>query len=308
VLLKVLGTGICGTDLHIWLGEYPSVPPVTVGHEICGVVADMGPGVDPAWLGKRVAVETYYSTCGICRYCRGGRRNLCLERKSLGTHIDGGMAPRVVVPAINLHEVPEWVGDAVATLSEPLACICNSMMDPPVVQAGDSVLVVGPGAVGLLAAQIARACGGSVTVCGTEHDLVRLRLAMDLGFEVIGANESGTASGSQTVDVVIECSGSEAGVRRGLDVLRRGGTFVLVGLRGADISVRFDLVCFHELAIRSGFASTPQSWDTAMRLIWEKRVELSSLISGVLPLAEWERAFRWSQTGEGVKYVLDPRL
>jgi L-iditol 2-dehydrogenase len=308
VLLEVAGTGICGTDLHIWAGEYHSVPPVTIGHEICGVVSGLGEGVEPGWLGQRVAVETYYSTCGRCRYCRGGRRNLCLERKSLGTHVDGGMAPWVVVPDINLHEVPDWVGDAPATLSEPLACICNSMMDPAVVEAGDAVLVIGPGAMGLLAAQVARACGGTVTVRGTEADEVRLGIATELGFEVevAGAGGARTPAGPN-VDVVIECSGSEPGARYGFDVLRRGGAFVLVGLRGADITIRLDLVCFHEFAIRSGFASTAESWNTAMRLIWQKNVELAPLISEVLPLKEWEHAFNASRAGRGVKYVLDPR-
>ncbi len=309
VVLGVVGTGICGTDLHIWAGEYHSVPPVTMGHEICGVVADVGAGVDPGWLGKRVAVETYYSTCGQCRYCRGGQRNLCLDRKSIGSHVDGGMAPSVLVPAINLHEVPDWLGDAAATLSEPLACTCHCLMGPAAVQAGDVVLVIGPGAMGLLAAQVARACGGTVTVRGTKDDQVRLDLALRLGFEVavVGAEEA-DGGALQNVDVVIECSGSEAGVRYGFEVLRRGGTFVLVGLRGADISMRLDLVCFHEFTIRSGFASTPQSWNTAMRLIWHKDVELAPLVSEVLGLRQWEQAFNASRAGRGVKYVLDPRL
>ena len=309
VVLGVVGTGICGTDLHIWAAEYHSVPPVTMGHEICGVVAEVGEEVDPGWLGKRVAVETYYSTCGRCRYCRGGQRNLCLERKSIGSHVDGGMAAAVLVPTINLHEVPDWLGDAAATLSEPLACTCHCMMDPAAVQAGDVVLVIGPGAMGLLAAQVARACGGTVTVRGTKDDQVRLDLARTLGFEVevVGAGEAGRAA-AQNVDVLIECSGSEAGVRYGFEVLRRGGTFVLVGLRGADIGLRLDLVCFHEFAIRSGFASTPQSWGTAMRLIWHKDVELAPLISEVLALSQWELAFNASRAGRGVKYVLDPRL
>jgi L-iditol 2-dehydrogenase len=309
VLLEVASTGICGTDLHIWFGEYPSVPPVTLGHEICGLVAAVGPEVNTHWLHKRVAVETYYSTCGHCGYCRDGRGNLCAERKSLGTHVDGGMAPSVVLPAVNLHEVPEGLGDAAATLSEPLACICNSMMGPPAVQAGDRVLVVGPGAMGLLAAQVARACGGTVTVRGTTEDRVRLRVARELGFdvEIDGAEPVRQAQG-QPPDVVVECSGSERGIRYGLESVRRGGTFVLVGLRGADVSVRFDLICFHEIVVRSGYASTPRSWDTAMRLIWGEKVDLSPLVSEALPLSQWERAFNSSRARDGVKYVLDPRL
>jgi len=94
VALDVRAVGICGTDLHIWLGEYPSVPPVTMGHEVCGVVAELGDGVDAEWLGARVAVETFFSTCGVCTYCRAGKLSVCEQRRSIGTHVDGGMAPR----------------------------------------------------------------------------------------------------------------------------------------------------------------------------------------------------------------------
>jgi L-iditol 2-dehydrogenase len=305
VVLDVRGVGICGTDLHIEAGEYPSVPPVTLGHEVCGVVADAGADVDVAWLGERVVIETYASTCGTCRFCRDGRRNLCVDRRSLGTHVDGGMAPRVVVPARNLHRVPEWLSDHAATLCEPLACVANCLLDPPVVGAGDRVLVVGPGAIGLLAAQVARACGGRVSVRGTPRDAARLALAGRLGFTTELAG-SGAGAG-EAPDVVVECSGSEPGVRHGLEVLRRGGRFVQIGLRGADITVPFDLICFHELTVTSGFASTPRSWRTAMRLVHDRAVELEPLVTEVLPLASWERAFSRSRAGDGVKFVLDPR-
>ncbi|HEX5619928.1 MAG TPA: alcohol dehydrogenase catalytic domain-containing protein, partial [Solirubrobacteraceae bacterium] len=127
VALDVHAVGICGTDLHIWLGEYPSVPPVTMGHEVCGVVAELGEGVDPSWAGARVAVETFFSTCGECPYCRAGKLSVCEQRRSIGTHVDGGFAPRLVLPARNLHRVPEALPDEAAALSEPLACVCNSL-------------------------------------------------------------------------------------------------------------------------------------------------------------------------------------
>ena len=146
-----------------------SVPPVTVGHEVCGRVAEVGPGVDPAWMGERVVVETFFSTCARCAMCRAGRGNMCAERRSIGTHVDGGFAPRLVLPAANLHRVPEWLEDAAATLCEPLACVCNALLDPAVVGAGDEVLVIGPGAIGLLAAQVARACGGRSTPFTTSR-------------------------------------------------------------------------------------------------------------------------------------------
>jgi L-iditol 2-dehydrogenase len=297
VALAVSGVGICGTDLHILAGEYPSVPPVTMGHEVSGVVAEVGEGVDAGWLGARVVSETYFSTCGECAFCRDGRRNLCLERRSIGTHVDGAFAARLVVPAANLHRIPDWLDEHAATLAEPLACVCNCLLDPPVVAPGDRVLVIGPGAVGLLAAQVARAAGGQVAVRGIERDRARLALARELGFAVEGEAQP---------DVVLECSGSEGGVRHGLTALRRGGHFVQIGLRGADISVPFDLICFHELTVTSGFASTAASWRHAMRLIEDRRVELAPLISEVAPLTEWERLFDASRAGLGVKFVLAP--
>ena len=98
VALDVHAAGICGTDLHIWLGEYDSVPPVTMGHEVCGTVAELGEGVDASWLGARVAAETFFSTCGTCAYCRAGRLSVCEQRRSIGTHVDGGVRAAAGAP------------------------------------------------------------------------------------------------------------------------------------------------------------------------------------------------------------------
>ncbi len=179
-MLEVVGAGICGTDLHIVDGEYETVTPVTIGHEVSGVVVGLGDGVEDSWLGARVASETYFSTCGGCEYCRAGRTNLCPERRSIGTHVDGAFAPRVVVPSTNLHRLPDWLDAHAAALIEPLACVCHSVLEPePAVQNGDDVLVTGPGPVGLLAAQVARAAGGNVHVRGTPRDDRRLAAARE---------------------------------------------------------------------------------------------------------------------------------
>jgi L-iditol 2-dehydrogenase len=303
VTLDVHAVGICGTDLHIWLGEYPSTPPMTMGHEVCGTVASLGDGVDPSWLGARVAVETFFSTCGECAYCRAGKLSVCEQRRSIGTHVDGGFAPRLVLPARNLHRVPAALPDAAAALSEPLACVCNSLLDPSRVEVGDDVLVVGPGAIGLIAAQVARACGGRVTVRGAERDEARLWLARELGFatSVAGREEPPSA------DVVVECSGAGPGIADALRAARRRGRIVQMGLRGADVTIPYDLVCFHELTVTAGFASNPASWRRAMKLLAAGEVQLAPLVTEVLPLADWRRAFDASRAGDGVKFVLDPR-
>jgi L-iditol 2-dehydrogenase len=309
VVLAVESAGICGTDLHIVDDEFRSWPPVTMGHEVCGVVVETGDGVDGSWLGARVVSETYFSTCGRCLYCRGGRVNLCPERRSIGSAHDGAFAARVLVPAAGLHRVPAWLPSEAAVLAEPLACVCNCLFDPPRVSAGDAVLVVGPGPVGLLAAQAARAAGGRVHVRGTERDAVRLALARELGFDtsVAGEPSNTVLQGNGGFDVVVECSGSEHGMRFCLEHARRGGSYVQVGLAGKDVSIPLDEVCYRELTITSGNASTPPSWRRALELIESRAVSLEPLVSEVVPLAEWERAFAATRAGAGVKFVLDPR-
>lgn len=129
-MIAVEAAGICGTDIHIVDDEFRSWPPVTMGHEVCGVVVEAGAGVDASWEGARVVSETYFSTCGACDHCRSGRINLCLERRSIGSAVDGAFAPRLLVPARGLHRVPEWLSSPAAALAEPLACVCNCLLEP----------------------------------------------------------------------------------------------------------------------------------------------------------------------------------
>jgi L-iditol 2-dehydrogenase len=301
VVLAVAAAGICGTDIHIYDGEFASVPPVTMGHEVSGVVAELGEGVDEEWVGARVVTETYFSTCGACEWCRAGRVNLCPERRSIGSYVDGGFAPRLQVPARNLHRIPDWLDARAAAMAEPLACCCQSL-PAGVIEPGASVLVVGPGPIGLLAAQVARAEGGEVHARGTPRDAARLALARELGFAVSTTEEGAPGE----FDVVIECSGHETGMAFALESARRGARYVQIGLAGKNVSIPFDLVCFRELTVTSGNASTPTSWERALDLIEERRVDLEPLLSEAVPLEEWERAFAATRSGAGVKFVLVP--
>jgi L-iditol 2-dehydrogenase len=303
VVLELLAAGICGTDLHIEAGEYPSVPPVTMGHELCGVVAELGRDVDGAWAGARVTSETFFSTCGECRWCRAGRPSICPFRKSVGTHVDGAFAPRIRMPVRNLHRVPDGLADRAAAICEPLACVCNSLCDPPSIDAGDEVLVTGPGAIGLLAAQVARVSGGRVHVRGTAGDASRLALARSLGFETSTTDEPYPGDAP---DVVVECSGAGPAIATALEVVTRGGTIVQMGLRGAPVTVPFDEICFKELRVRSGFASNPTAWRRAMQLLADNAVQLEPLISGAYELADFRTAFARSRAADGVKIVLVP--
>lgn len=302
VVLEVRGAGVCGTDLHIEADEYRNDPPVTMGHEVSGVVVELGEGVEPGWLGERVVSETYSSTCGRCQWCLDGRVNLCPERRSIGSAVDGAFAPHVVVPARNLHRLPDWLDEHAAALAEPLACVCHCLLDPPLVSPTDRVLVTGPGPVGLLAAQVARACGGRVLLSGLSSDEARLAVARRLG---LGTAVAGEALADQ--DVVIECSGSASGAAACLEAAARGGRYVQVGVFGKPVTVPLDRVFQKELVVTSGFASTPRSWRRAMSLIEGRVVELEPLVSEVAALAEWERVFADLREGRGIKVVFDPR-
>ena len=303
-LLEVRGAGVCGTDLHIEAAEYASAPPVTMGHEVSAVVVAVGEGVDAGWVGARVVCETYFSTCGACEWCRDGRPNLCPERRSIGSFVDGGFAPRVIVPATSLHRIPDWLDEHAAVLLEPLACVCHCLLDPQKVALGDRVLVTGPGPVGLLAAQVARALGGSVLLVGLPTDEPRLDVARALGFETADDGRAPAAS----FDVVVECSGSAGGAATCLEAARRRGRYVQIGVFGKPVTLPFDRVFEKELVVTSGFASTPSSWRRALELVESRRLELGPLVSEVAPLTAWERVFADLRAGRGVKVVFDPRL
>jgi L-iditol 2-dehydrogenase len=306
VIVEVLATGICGTDLHIADDEFPYEAPVTMGHEVTGEVAAVGPGVDDSWIGQRVACETYFSYCDECEHCRAGFPNLCDERRSIGSKVDGGFTRWMRIPVRNLHVLPEGVGMAAGALTEPLACVTNCLFDPPVIDAGERVLVVGPGTMGILAAQAARAAGGDVVVAGLERDRHRLDVADSLGMETLLLGD-GNDDLEPRPDVVCECSGSAGGAGFGLEQVRKGGRFVQVGIFGRPVEIPLDQVLYKELVFTSGNASTPTSWRRAIALLEQGLVELDPLVSDVVPLAEWEKAFAWTREGRGMKVVIDPR-
>jgi L-iditol 2-dehydrogenase len=302
VLIDVHATGVCGTDLHLEAGEYACAVPVVLGHEVSGVVADVGQDVEPEWLGARVVSETFFSVCHACRACRANRPNLCPERRSIGIHVDGAFTRRLVVPSSNLHRVPEWLDDNAATLTEPLACVCHALLDPLAVNPGDRVLVVGPGPIGLLAGQVARAMEAEVVVSGLERDQPRLEIAAGLGLSTAIAGED-----LEEVDVAIECSGSPAGAQAALDAVRSGGTYVQFGIFGKPVVIDVDRMVFKELDVRTPFASTPQSWRQALELIERRMVDLPPMVTGVMPLEAWSDGFAALRSGRETKVVLDPR-
>ena len=174
--------------------------------------------------------------------------------------------------------------------------------------------VIGAGAVGILAAQVARAVGGLVELVGTAADGERLAVAASLGLatrsiDLPDDRDQLTAAGeARTVDVVVECAGVEAAVRMGLGLVRPRGQYIQVGLLPGEVRIPFGLILSHELQVRATFGSTPTAWLRAVSVLQGRLVELGPLVSAALPLHDWPTAFRRLEERTGIKTVLDPRL
>jgi len=308
--IKVNYAGICGTDLHIQSDEYHYNPPVTLGHEFSGVIVELGNNIKNFKLGDRVVAETNAEVCGDCELCRAGRFCLCPYRKQLGAEKDGAFADYVLTREQTLHKIPENVDMLSATLSEPLSCVVHALFERSKILPEDIVVVLGPGAIGLMALQVAKLMGAKVIVGGTSIDKQRLDMAKKIGAddclniekEDIYHFISDLTEGNGA-NVVLECSGAPPAVEMGLDLLKKRGTFTQIGLSARPLSVTFDKICFKEVDLFGSLSKTNYSWRKSLKLLSSQVVNMKPLITHTLPLEEWEEAFRVTREKEGLKIL-----
>ncbi|MAU08662.1 MAG: alcohol dehydrogenase [Anaerolineaceae bacterium] len=314
VKIRVEAAGICGTDIHIYKDEFKSRPPVVLGHEVSGRIVEVGEGVDSNLLDKRVTTETYYQTCGTCMYCRRGETNLCLNRLSIGSGVNGGFTSYLVVPAKNIHELPENVDFQAGALTEPLACVVHGVLNNATVNPGDVAVIAGPGAIGLLTLQVVKAAGATVIMLGTNVDSERLALAKDLGADYtinVQSDDPGKLVADITqeglgADVVYECSGAGPAAAQLLTLVRRRGRYVQIGLFSQAISWDLNQLCYKELIATGSNASVPSSWDKALKLLAAGTVQTAPLITHAYDVTQWEQAFATFDAKSGVKTLLTP--
>ncbi|HUX85935.1 MAG TPA: zinc-binding dehydrogenase [Chloroflexota bacterium] len=312
-LIKVAACGICGTDLHILHDEYPTNPPVVLGHEMAGTVVAVASDVTGVSSGERVTALTYSYTCGQCRYCQSGRLNLCPQRRSFGSGVNGAMAPWLIVPARNLYRLPANVDDLTGALTEPLACCVRGILDYAAPKPGDVLVVSGPGPIGLFSAMVAKTTGATVIVLGLNADERRLEIARQIGVDhVVNVQQTDVAAfvrdltGGAGADVVVECAGAEKSAQTCLDLVARGATYVQMGLFGAP--VRFDLtqIAMREVRIAGPFGTLPSSWSRTLRLLGEGRLNPRLVLSDVIPLEGWHEGFGKAEAKDAGKVVLTP--
>ncbi|HVM94738.1 MAG TPA: alcohol dehydrogenase catalytic domain-containing protein [Candidatus Acidoferrales bacterium] len=231
-IIKVRSCGICGSDLHFYSGNFPA-PPVCPGHEISGEVAEVGAGVTTVKPGDRVAVEPLM-VCRECRFCRTGNYQLCRQMRVLGNMVDGGFAEYVRVPDYSLFTLPKTLDFEVGALTEPLAVGVHGVRLGGV-RLGDRVLVQGAGTIGLLTAAAARAAGaGEIWIAARHPHQAAAAKALGATRVFTGpdmSNALSTASDDAQPDLVIETVGGSADtINEALQVVRRGGTIVVLGI------------------------------------------------------------------------------
>ncbi len=315
VLIRVKAAGICGSDLKIynWDTQVRMAPPVIMGHEFCGVVEELGSETGSLKIGDRVTAEPTYSVCGRCYHCHSGFYNLCVERKVLGFAVDGAFAQHIRVPEGRVHRLPENVDFWAGAMTEPLACCVHGVYELGRVTAGDLAVVSGPGAIGLICVQLLKLAGARVLVTGTQADAERLALAKKLGADY-AINCNGTdilqtirdLTGGLGADMVVECSGSQEAADSGLNLIRKRGCYVQVGLFGRPVMLDFEKVAYKEIQVTGSFAQKWSAWKTSLLLMAEKKVHLNPLVSDVLPLLEWSNGFDKLNSKQGLKIILTP--
>jgi L-iditol 2-dehydrogenase len=293
LMVKVEACGICGTDRHLYLGEFPSKPPVTLGHEFSGIVEAVGECVERIRPGMRITGDPNIH-CGGCTQCRRGRINLCENLRAIGIHRDGGFADYVIVPEKQAHQLPLSLPPEHGAFCEPLAC-CLHGIDMAGIRAGNSVVVLGGGVIGMLVVQLARLAGATSVLLITRQ-AVRRTLAETLGAtgsvdpsagDVVEqvAGQNGMLPGG--ADVVIECAGVGETVAQAPKLARAGGTVVILGVlpQGEKVEIEpFDIL-FREIRILTSFLN-PSTHARASALIASGTISVEPLISRRIGLAD----------------------
>lgn len=310
--VEVRAGAVCGTDLHIYDDEYVNCPPMILGHEMSGVIVEAGPAVTRFQVGDRVTSETFKYTCGRCRFCRDGLIGLCRDRQSMGVHVDGAFAKYVCQREDSLHRLPANIDFEAGSMCESVAVAVRAVYERASICSGDVVLVSGPGPVGLLCLQAAKAREATVVLTGIGGDEDRLDLGRQLGGDVVINLETDPSdpirdlTDGQGVDVAIECSGSEASLDQCIAFARKAAQIVTVGLPGRRIAFDLDQAIIKELTILPSFTYRHSTWTLALELLKEGTIRTSPLVSHRFPLTEWDKAFDTVRSRQGIKCLLLP--
>lgn len=303
-LVKVLACGICGTDRHIYHGEYPSTKPVILGHEFGGVIEEVGPD-SKFKVGQIVSVDPNI-VCGKCVDCKEGRTAFCPDLTALGVNINGGLAEYVLTPDSQIYPVGNDLNPLHLAFIEPLACSIRGV-DLANLKGGERVAILGGGVIGLLVVQLAKLAGASEIVLITRQKS-RRDVALKIGAtRVIDPNSEDVNSSVKNMDVTFECAGAVETFKQVQNITRRGGSVIVLGLTASDVTLEinpFNIVV-NELRIQGSFLN-PLTQGRAAELVESGKLNLDILISKVVDLAGVQAILDAPPAEGDIKYIACP--
>jgi threonine 3-dehydrogenase len=315
VKIRVLRTGICGTDLHIqswdeWAAGAVDAP-LIAGHEFCGEVVSVGDRVRDVRVGDQVSGEGHI-VCGTCRNCRAGRRHLCIRTSSVGVNRDGAFAEFVVLPESNVWVHHEPVGPDLGAIFDPFGNAVHTALSFPLV--GEDVLITGAGPIGLMAAEVARHVGARNVVI-TDVSAYRLDLARRMGVDLALDVSHESISDAQRrlgmvegFDVALEMSGHPSALPEVLANLNHGGRIAMLGLPSAPIEIDWAKVVSHMITIKGIYGREMfETWYAMSAMLRTRSFAeaISSVITHRFAAADWAQAFDTARGGVCGKVVLD---
>jgi threonine 3-dehydrogenase len=312
VLVRVLRTGICGTDLHIYSwdawAQATIRPSLVIGHEFAGEVVTVGTDVASVQPGELVSGEGHL-VCGRCRHCMAGRRHLCAHTVGIGVQRDGAFAEYIVVPAMNLWPHPAPIDPDVAAIFDPFGNAVHCALQFTTV--GDDVLITGAGPIGIMAAMVIRRVGPRFVVITDVSDY-RLELARQAGVtRAVDARTTALATVQQELgmqegfDVGLEMSGHAQPLQDMIANMAHGGKIAMLGLQSDAVAIDWSQVVLKMLTLRGVYGREMfASWYT-MSVLIQSGLDISPVITHRFPYREYEAAFRTARSGQCGKVILD---
>ena len=312
VLVRVHTAGLCGSDAHAYRyeGGYEWIPiPRIMGHEYAGEVADVGDDVEGFAVGDKVVEEPIHD-CGVCFQCKNGEPNVCQNFSITGMHRDGAYTEYVTVAPEHLHQVPEDVPLEHAAITEPTSIAARAVLTQSMTEPGHNVLVEGPGPIGVLTACIADSMGANVTVSGLGRDgAYRLPLVEELGVDTLNLDDTDLQDFADAetddvgFDVVFDTTGHRSGVEMAVDVVRKGGQVVVVGLPGEPSELFMTPAVRGEVDINTSYGSTWRNFEQALRLMDNGAVDAETIVDASYSTEDPEAAFEAFLNSETCKPV-----
>ena len=314
VLLETKAAGICGWDIEMWRHKmaHPVTVPVIQGHEFCGIIREVGERVTRFKVGERVVSETAAVICGKCPQCLTGNYHLCPNRKGFGYGVDGAFTDLVRVPERCLHRIPDDVPFDHAALAEPTCVAYQALVVMSRVLPGLTVLIIGPGPIGLFSLQVAKASGaGPVIVAGTAKDEIRLEVAKELGAEVL-INVS-TEKVRQIVlertngngcHLVIDAAGNERALKLALDMVAPRGQVTKIGWGPKPINFSLDPLLSKAAHLQGTFSHTWATWEAVISMISQGKIQMEPMITHRITIDQWLETFEAIEECRAVKAVM----